>query len=143
MDFYVNGNINGVVEVQRNSTKARTHGKGGSQDINEHMDRLVSGKYPFTTFVMLNFAMNPQAEVVLPDDPIHHDRVFTYQRNTNKLFRGLKEIKSPAVNKLICPFPLGGAPGSTGPAQPKSVKPASAARAARLVRSIHTLCRIW
>lgn len=124
MDFHVNGNINGVVEVQRNATK----GKGSSQDINEHMDRLVSGKYPFKNFVLLNFAMHPKVKVILPDDPAHHNRVFTYQHSTNKLFRGQREIKSPAVHKLISPSSLGGAPGSI---------------IRGVTRKMHTLCRIW
>lgn len=160
VDFYVNGNINGAVEVQRNACHESKNSKGG-QDIDEHIDRFVSGQYPFTAFVLLNFAMDRGAKVVLPKNVknvIYHNRVFTYKHSTNKLFRGEAEIRSPAVNKLTSPSPLGGAPGSAGSAKPKSVKTASAPaksksakpapaarapRAARLARKIHTLCRIW
>ena len=49
--------------------------------------------------MLLNFNMSKD-KIILPRDIGAHDKVYTYIRNTNTLYRGDKSIRSPAVLKL-------------------------------------------
>jgi hypothetical protein len=105
MDFYVNGLINGGLEMLRNATQtASANAKAGSQDIDQHLQRFVSGDYAEEHFALFNFAMD--GKIVLPKDTAHHGKVYTYDHSTNSLYRGNERIRSPAVAKLKCQTPL-------------------------------------
>jgi hypothetical protein len=61
--------------------------------------RFKSDKYDWKQYVLLNFNMSKD-KIILPRDVSAHDKVYTYIRNTNTLYRGNKSIRSPAVPKL-------------------------------------------
>ena len=105
MDFYVNGAVDHGLEFIRNATQTRVPivpgKKGQSADIDEHLHRFLSGRYPFERYVIFNFAMKGKAPV-LPRSEEHHNKVYTYLHATNSLYRGSKCIKAPAVKRLSC-----------------------------------------
>ena len=95
-DFYVNGACNCVVEFIRNATQA-------SCDI--HLNRFLSGKYPWKNFIIVNFAMKGST-IVLPTNQHYHNIVFTYVHSENTLYCGNTAIKSPAVSSLASAAPI-------------------------------------
>jgi hypothetical protein len=102
MDFYVNGVVDHGLECIRNATQTRKSvTKGQSTDIDEHLNRFLSGQYPMERYVMLNFAMEGNSPV-LPRLEEHHSKVYTYLHATNSLYRGNKCIRAPAVKALPC-----------------------------------------
>lgn len=99
VDFYLNGFADTAIEVRLDATQTvdeRT--KGQSQDIDAHQTRFHDGKYHWKRYVLLNFAMSKDA--VLPRDDSAHDKVYTFVRATNTLYRGMKLIKAPAIPAL-------------------------------------------
>ena len=108
VDFYINGYCDSALEVIRNATQtANENAIPGSSDINEHLSRFLSGKYPWKRFVLFNFAMNGiHGDVpVLPENTDYHSIVYSYDHNKNCLYRGKDVIKAPAVASLPCPMP--------------------------------------
>ena len=106
IDFALNGFVNGYVEVLRNARRTEREGvKPGSQDINEHLERFLTGAYRGKKhFALLNFAI--EGKIVLPNDTEYHKNVYTYNYVTNSLYRGEELIRFPAVAKRSCP-PVG------------------------------------
>lgn len=88
-DFYVNGNCNCIIEFIRNATQAT---------CNKHLNRFLSGKYPWKKLIMFNFALS--TGIVLPTNEAYHNIVFTYVHSENTLFCGNTAIRSPAVFSL-------------------------------------------
>ena len=103
VDMSVNGFVNGAIEALRNATKTKSHAaKPGSQDIDEHLQRFLTGAYrEKKNFALLNFAM--KGKIVLPRDSDYHQKVYTYDHLTNSLYRGGECIRAPAVAELPCP----------------------------------------
>ena len=100
VDFYLNGLADTAIEVMLDATQtADVKSKQQSQDIDGHWDRFNSDKYDWERHVLLNFNMSKD-KIILPRDVSAHDKVYTYIRNTNTLYRGNKSIRSPAVPKL-------------------------------------------
>ena len=105
VDFYVNGRIDTGLEVIRNATQTAQEGsKGGSADIDDHLERFTSGKYFFNHFALLNFALENK-KLVLPRDKTHHDKVYTYHLASNALYRGSECIQPNAVRMIASPMP--------------------------------------
>jgi hypothetical protein len=106
MDFYVNGVANCGVEIIRNATRTvRKGAKGGSADIDSHLNRFLCGDYEVSRFVIFNFNLKGEV-LVLPKNTNYENHVYTYMHATNTLFRGRQPIRAPAVGKLECPKPL-------------------------------------
>jgi hypothetical protein len=107
-DFYVDGSVNCSIEVLHNGTRTFSHAAcGGSQDIDKHFERLLSGADndpKERPLALLNFAMGGQ--VVLPKKVEYHQQVYTYDHTNNTLFRGSECIRAPAVAGLPCSAPL-------------------------------------
>jgi len=103
VDMSVNGFVNGAIEALRNATKTQSHAaKAGSQDIDEHLQRFLTGAYrEKKNFALFNFAM--EGKIVLPRDSDYHQKVYTYDHLTNSLYRGGECIRAPAVAELPCP----------------------------------------
>lgn len=100
VDFYLNGFADTAIEVMLDATKTvRPNSTRQSQDIDGHQERLRNDKYDWKRYVLFNFAMTQDA-VVLPRDTSAHDKVYTYVRSTNTLYRGAKLLKSPAIPNL-------------------------------------------
>ena len=100
VDFYLNGFADTAIEVMLDATQTAHPGSAGqSQDIDKHLERFTSGKYPWKRYVLFNFAMKGDTPI-LPRDTSAHDKVYTYVRSTNTLYRGDKRLKSPAIPKL-------------------------------------------
>jgi hypothetical protein len=95
VDFYLNGLADTTIMVLRNAVQSAIPGsetmRAPSQDIDEHLARFRSGKYPRKRFVLFNFAMS--TDIVLPRDETAHDKVYTYVHKTNTLYRGKVPIK--------------------------------------------------
>jgi hypothetical protein len=104
MDFYVDGFIDGAIEVLRNGTRAvNDSAQKGSQDIDAHLERFLTGPYKEMKdrpFALFNFAM--EGKFVLPRNSEYHKNVYTYDHLANTLMRGNKIIRSPAVAGLPC-----------------------------------------
>lgn len=100
VDFYLNGLADTAIEVMLDATKtADVNSQRQSQDIDGHCDRFRSDKYDWKRYVLLNFNMR-NCKIVLPRDVSVHDKVYTFIRENNTLYRGDKSIRSPAVPKL-------------------------------------------
>lgn len=107
MDFLINGSINAGLEVIRNATRTLKEGTvGQKQDVDDHLERFLSGDYKVERFALLNFAMESRLKIALPKDANYHDKVYTYVHSTNSLYRGNELIRAPAVAKLPCASPL-------------------------------------
>lgn len=162
VDFFVNGSINGAVEVLRDATQRQSpSAKPGSQDIDEHLERFTSGQYAIENFVLLNFAMTyRRGGLVLPKDAAHHDQVFTYVHSENALYCGSKFITAPAVHSMSCPgtppapqvsppagnrpTPTGSAPSPAAFGKGNSLGLFGTRKKGQLVgRSINMLRRLW
>ena len=95
-DFYVNGACYCIVEFIRNATQA---------SCDEHLNRLLSGQYPWKNFIIVNFAMTG-SNLVLPTNQRYRNIVFTYVHSENTLYCGNTAIKSPAVSSLASASPI-------------------------------------
>lgn len=101
VDFYLNGFADTAIVVMLDATQtADPKNKRQSQDIDGHQERFHDGKYDWKRYVLFNFAMTTKDTVILPRDKSAHDKVYTYVRSTNTLYRGDKPIKSPAIPNL-------------------------------------------
>jgi hypothetical protein len=100
VDFYLNGFADTAIEVMLDATQT-TDPKSTqqSQDIDRHQERFRNGQYEWKRYVLFNFAISND-KVVLPRDTSAHDKVYTFVRSTNTLYRGNKPITSPAIPKL-------------------------------------------
>lgn len=100
VDFYLNGFADTAIEVILDATRTvNEETKEQSQDMDVHLKRFTEGKYPWKRYVLFNFAMTKD-EVVLPRNETAHDKVYTFVRSKNALFRGNKEIQTPAIPRL-------------------------------------------
>lgn len=100
VDFYLNGFADTAIEVMLNTTQTTDPmSTRQSQGIDGHLERFRVDKYPWKGYVLFNFAMNND-KIILPRDESAHDKVYTFVRSTNSLFRGRKLIKCPAIPKL-------------------------------------------
>lgn len=100
VDFYLNGFADTAIEVMLDATQtvdAKT--KGQAQDIDAHLKRFEDDDYPWKRYVLFNFAMSKD-RVILPRNTSAHDKVYTFVRSTNSLYRGTTLIKAPAIPKL-------------------------------------------
>jgi hypothetical protein len=102
MDFYVNGVVDHGLEFIHNAATRNPGTEGQSADIDEHLDRFLSGQYPMERYVIFNFSMDGKSPV-LPRLKEHHNKVYTYLHATNALYRGKKCIRAPAVKRLPSP----------------------------------------
>jgi hypothetical protein len=96
--LYLNSFADTAIEVMVDATQSSEKSKCRSQDIDEHLERFRDGKYDWKRYVLFNFAMKND-KVVLPWDTSAHDKVYTFVRSTNTLYRGMKPIKFNAVTK--------------------------------------------
>jgi hypothetical protein len=99
VDLYLNSFADTAIEVLLDATQTSDKRNRRSQDIDEHLERFHDAKYDWKRYVLFNFAMK-NSKVVLPMDPSAHDKVFTFVRSTNTLYRGNIPIKVNAVPKL-------------------------------------------
>jgi hypothetical protein len=100
VDFYLNGFADTAIEIMLDATQTvDSNTKGQSQDIDAHLQRFLDKKYSWKRYVLLNFAMTTD-KLVLPRDTSAHEKVYTFVRSTNTLYRGNKVIKSPAIHRL-------------------------------------------
>ena len=104
-DYYINGNCNCIIEFIRN---------GSTATCDEHLNRFLSGDYPWERFILVNFDMREaktitssatsrgrgRVKVVLPTNKKYHDIFFTYIHSENTLYRGNIAILSPAVEQI-------------------------------------------
>ena len=88
-----------MVQLQKKEDSCRQ-----SSDIDGHLERFTSGKYPWKSFFIVNFSFI-QKEPVLPSNSRYHDRVFTFVYSTNTLYRGANVFCRPAVYSLPCLTP--------------------------------------
>lgn len=89
VDFYLTGFADTAIEVMLDAMQtvdAKT--KGQTQDIDAHLKRFDDGDYPWTRYALLNFAMSKE-RVILPRNTFAHDKVYTFVRSTNTLYRGM------------------------------------------------------
>ena len=70
-----------------------------TRDIDAHVKRCDDGDYRWKRYVLFNFAMSKD-EVILPRKTSAHDKVYTFVRSSNTLYRGLKPIKTPVSTAL-------------------------------------------
>ena len=99
VDFYLNSSDT-AIELMLNATQtADPNSARQSQDIDEHRKRFSPYKYQWKNYVLFNFAMKGD-RVVLPRDTSVHDKVYTFVRSTNTLYRGNNLIRSPAIPNL-------------------------------------------
>lgn len=99
VDFYLNGFADTAIEVMLDATQTlNPETKGQSQDIDMHRQRFLAN-YNWKRFVLFNFAMSND-KVILPRDSTVHNRVYTFVRSTNTLYRGMEPIKTPAIPYL-------------------------------------------
>jgi len=99
VDFYLNGFADTAIEVMLDATQtAAPNSTRQSQDIDGHQERFRDGKHDWKRYVLFNFAMSKD-EVILPRDFTVHDKVYTFVRSTNSLYRGNKLLRSPAIGK--------------------------------------------
>jgi len=80
-------------------------GQPRTTDIDEHLERFLTGKYNWKRFAIINFAMKKN-EIVLPRNSTYHENVYTYVHGMNTLYRGKVAIERPAVHGLECPGTL-------------------------------------
>lgn len=101
VDFYLNSHAETAIEVLLNATQTTLHPASTrqSQDIDSHADRFLSGKYPWTRYVLFNFAWDKN-EVVLPRNESLQKRTYTFVRKSNTLYRGATLIKENAAPRL-------------------------------------------
>jgi hypothetical protein len=100
VDVYLNSFADTSIEFMLDATQTvNEESEKKSQDIDGHLQRFRDGKYAWKRFVLFNFAMSND-KVVLPRDLTAHDKVYTYVRATNTLYRGNKPIKFSAIPKL-------------------------------------------
>lgn len=102
LDFYVNSFVDCVIEVLVDGSKMdeRLSGFTGKMFYKNGLVENVKIRYQdVERFVLLNFVMTKK-EIQLPFDKAHHDKVYTFIRATNTLYRGNKMIKRPAIPKL-------------------------------------------
>ena len=99
MDFVIAGCVHGGLELLRN---------GSVSQIEEHLQRFLSGNYPTGVFALFNFDLstpmsspyspeNVAERLKLPSSTEYHDRIYTYVRSTNCLYKGKQLIAAPAV----------------------------------------------
>ena len=101
MDVYVNTIVDAGVEVLRNAIQTVSdNATVGSQDIDMKLDKFLKRQYHVDLFAVLNFSMDGRKQIILPKKKVYHDRVYTYQHSTNRLYRGDKLPKQHAVFKL-------------------------------------------
>ena len=101
MDVYVNGVVDAGVEVLRNATQtANDDATEQSQDVNKHARRFTERQYQVDRFALLNFSMDGRKEIILPKNEAYHDKMYTYQHSTNRLYRGNNVIRMHAVSKI-------------------------------------------
>lgn len=104
VDFYLNGFADTAIEVMLDATQTvNPKTKGGTQDIDAHLKRFEDGDYPWKRNALLNFAMKAKKKkdrIILPRNTSAHDKVYTFVRSTNTLYRGTTPIKTPAIPKL-------------------------------------------
>jgi hypothetical protein len=103
VDFYLNGFADTAIVVMLNGkqtvkVKSNVKNKPPPQDIDDAVQRFRKDKYDWKRYVVLNFAMT--SDIVQPRDKSAHDKVYTYVRSTNTLYRGAKPIKSSAIPNL-------------------------------------------
>eukprot|EP01033_Poteriospumella_lacustris_P012901 gene12901-9231_t len=101
VDFYLNSHAESAIEVMLNATQTTLDPASTrqSQDIDSHADRFLSGKYPWTRYVLFNFAWDKN-EVVLPRNESLQKRTYTFVRRSNTLYRGATLIKENAAPRL-------------------------------------------
>jgi hypothetical protein len=96
-DFYINGHCSCIIEFIRNATRST---------CDEHLNRFLTGKYPWKRFIIFNFDMHSKVSstesvvIALPTNGDYHHIVFTYVHSTNTLYCGNIAIRSPAVSCL-------------------------------------------
>lgn len=131
VDFYLNGFADSAIEVMLDATQTGDpKTKGQSQDIDAHQKRFHDGKYDWKRYVLFNFAMSKN-EVILPRDVTVHDKVYTFVRSTNTLYRGTKSIRCPAIPNLS------GGSRPFGDGQTRSFSTMLRASCARDARPVH------
>lgn len=97
MEFYLNGFADTAIGVMLDATQtANPESERQSRDIDAHLQRFCAKEYTRRRFVLLNFAMNSD-DIVLPMDASAHDKVYTFVRSTNTLYRGVELLRSPAI----------------------------------------------
>ena len=93
-DFYINGHCSCIIEFIRNATRST---------CDEHLNRFLTGKYPWKRFIIFNFAMAVSSRIALPTNEDYLHIVFTYVHSENTLYCGNIAIRSPAVSDLPSP----------------------------------------
>jgi hypothetical protein len=87
VDFYLNCFADTAIEVMFDASQTVNETNiTQSQDIDGHLQRFSKSKYPWKRFFLFNFAMSK--DKVLQRDVTAHDKVYTYVRSTNTLYRG-------------------------------------------------------
>jgi hypothetical protein len=101
VDFHLNGFADTAIEVMLDATQtADPKTTGQSHDIDAHHRRFCDDKYNnWKRYVLFNFAMSND-KIILPRDTSAHDKVYTFVRSTNTLYRGMKPLKTPAIPNL-------------------------------------------
>lgn len=106
VDFYISGVADCAIEVLLNAVRRKdATATFQSQDIDQPFLRFHGDKYAWSRFALLNFAMTKN--IVLPTNPAHNDKVYTYVHSTNTLYRGENAIKAPAVKAFPCSESIG------------------------------------
>eukprot|EP01033_Poteriospumella_lacustris_P006163 gene6163-4424_t len=99
---YSNDTVGTAIKVLVNATRRTvdpTSTRTLPNDIDAHAERLVDRAYPWSRYVLFNFALDKN-EVVLPRDEALWERIYTFVHKSNALYRGNVLIKANVVQKL-------------------------------------------
>jgi len=100
VDFYLNSFADTAIEVMLDATQTDDpKSSRQSQDIDGHLERFRSGKYPCSNYVLFNFVMSGD-KILLPRDTSAQDKVYTFVRSTNNLYRGKNLIEESVIPSL-------------------------------------------
>jgi hypothetical protein len=90
-DYFINSHCNCIFEFIKDGTTAH---------CDEHLNRFLSGQYPWKQFLIVNLVMKEnvkQNPLALPTNAAYHNIFFTYVYSENTLYCGKTRISSPAI----------------------------------------------
>lgn len=99
VDFYLNSFADTAIEVMLNAIQTIQKRTPQSQDIDKHLKRFHPDKYAWKRYVLFNLTKKGVSPV-LPSDISAHDKMYTFVRSTNTLYRGEALIKKSAIPNL-------------------------------------------
>jgi hypothetical protein len=99
---YSNDAVGTAIKVLVNATRRTvdpTSTRTSPNDIDAHAQQSVDRAYPWSRYVLFNFALDKN-EVVLPSDEAMWERTYTFVYQANALYRGQDPIKANVAQKV-------------------------------------------